>query len=494
MGLTRQQRRYQPRSVGFVSIDPDRTTVAGLLEIARKAGYGTLYTLGPAPGVEALRKMVAEDPGAGWTDTGHFLTLPTPVLRFRYLDGQRVEIHRAASYFGDGDYTPAQAHTAWTALGALVRGAFNEGFVLTTPASTGRYLLARSISGDREWPVLEPATQDFIRATTGQGRVQMFPRGDRAASAPLVQYDGRLAYGALCGQLPAGEPTRDTIDNYAGWRTPARYCVRFRVPDHWNDSCTCGAHGHSGIGILPARAADRWLWPAEPGSDHGPAWVDGRELALALAHGWRVQIVERMIFPAPPYEPAARTNGQVSRRGPLDAWAEKLCRLRRTADNGDTHADLVNVALRSILLFGIGALHGAPRRVTHTISAAAARAGEIPATATDVLPLSDRFVWTDREPARWPEMSHPEWTSAIWARARVALLDCAQPGGRRAGMLHVPAHAVVGCFTDSVYLTADPEWSDDGRVGRLRRVWKSPHDVPTPSTAAALRRLKATGK
>jgi hypothetical protein len=186
-----------------------------------------------------------------------------------------------------------------------------------------------------------------------------------------------------------------------------------------------------------------------------------------------------------------RANGQTTLRGPLDAWARKLGGLRRPLPSR-TDA-LVNAALRSVLLFGIGALHGAPRKITHTLSAEEAAAGAIPNHARDVLPLGDRFVWTETEPYRWPEMSHPEWTAAIWARARVALLDNAGPGAsqRRVGMLHVPAATVVACFTDSIYLTEDPHWLDDGRAGRYRRVWAD-HDrgLPLPETAAELRRRK----
>lgn len=484
--LRRQRRHYKPRKVRFVRWDG--TDLASLL--AGSPGVEVIYTISPTPGVEALRNLAAADPGPEWVADPHYLTLPTPVLRFKHRgDGRRVEVHRAASYFGEGDLDPRAAHDAWNYLGSLIRGAFDEGAVLTTPASTGRYLLARCISGDREWPVLEPDTQDFIRETTGQGRVQMFGRESRG---PLCQYDARLAYGALCAQLPAGEPVRDTVNIYAGWRTPARYLVRFAVPRYWDrGACACGAIGHAGIGLLPVRDADRWTWPAAPGTDHGPTWVDGREVGIALAHGWRVEIIERMMFPFPPYNAARRVNGQITRNGPLDQWAQKLCRLRYQVPNEHESRALVRTAIRAILLFGIGALHGTPRRRTHTVSAAEASAGAIPSTARDVLPLGDRFVWTSTEPAAWPEMSHPEWTSAIWARARVALLDCAAPHGHRVGMLHVPAATVVGCFTDSLYLTADPGWADDGRVGRFRRTWQTDTIDRTPTSPTELRRRKA---
>lgn len=489
--LRRQRRKYRDRPTHFAPWPAGRSLGDVIGGVTVTADWPeVLYTTGPAPGVPELRAIVGSDPGPGWVAESHYLTLPGPVLRFRHESGRRLEIHRAASWFGEGDYPPVTARAAWNLLGSLVRGAFNEGHLLATPAGTGRYLLARSISGDREWPVLELETQDFIRATTGQGRIQMF---GREGSAPLVQYDARLAYGALCSTLPAGQPSSDTIDAFAGWHAPGRYLVRFGIPRRWHRECDCGAPGHAGIGLLPVRGDDRWEWPADPGSGGGPTWVDAREVAVALAHGWRVQILERMLYPTPPYPAAARRNGQTTRRGPLDAWATKLAGLR--SGEGATVYDpthpLLNNALRAILLYGIGALHGSPRRVTRTISADDARAGLIPATARDVLPLGDRFVWTETEPNRWPEMSHPEWSAAIWARARVALLSSSGAGGARVGMLHVPAETVVGCFTDAIYLTSDPQWSDDGRIGRFRRVWGDELERELPSTALELRRRKA---
>lgn len=484
--LKRQRRRFAEREIVFCRW-PAGSSVRELLEAADRLERppDVLYTIGPAPGVAELRAIVGGDPGPGWAAAAHHLRLPAPVLRFRRDTGATLEVHRAASYFGEGDYTPSEAREARNLLRALVRGAFNEGELLTTPASTGRYLLARSISGDREWPVLELETQNYIRGPRGQGRIEMF---GRTGDAPLVQYDARLAYGALCSNLPAGEPRRDHVDLFAGWRAPGRYRVRFGVPRRWERECECGAPGHAGIGLLPVRDDDRWTWPSSPGAC-GVSWCDAREVAIAFAHGWRVQILERCLYPMPPYPPATRANGQPTKRGPLDAWATKLAALRRL-DPGPT-GELVNHALRSILLYGIGALNGSPRRMTHSVSRDAATAGAIPETATDVLPLGDRFVWTELEPAAWPEMSHPEWTSTIWGRARAALLDCSTPGGGRAGMLHVPAETVVGCFTDALYLSADPGWPDDGRVGRLRRVWTDPTSSPLPTTALELRRRKA---
>lgn len=471
-GLRRQRRTFRERLWTFTGEEP-------LAELLERPGppesSEVVYRVGPGYGVTELRRRAAEEPPPGWRAEGHYLSLPFPVFRYVHLEtGRALEIHRAAAYFGEGDYSRELASAAFRLLGSLIRGSWNEGRILTTPATTGRYLIARSISGDREWPTLELETQELLRATSGQGRIEIFERGDRVG--PLVEYDGRLAYGAHCRELPAGEPVRDQERDYAGPWAPGRYLVRFRVPKEWDH-----------VGILPVRDDDRWRWPSAPGESGGPTWVDARELAIALRHGWRIEILERLLFPSPPYRPVRRHNGQLSKAGPLDRWAAKLCALR-TEGNGAA-GPLVSTAIRAILLFGIGALHGAPRRITHTIPRA--RAEEIPAHARDVRQLGDVMAWTELEPSRWPEMNHPEWTTAIWARARAALLDCSLPGGRRGGLLHVPARTAVAALTDAIYLTADPEWPDDGKVGRFRRVWSDQRVAPIPTSAADLRRRKA---
>lgn len=498
--LRRQRRNYADRTIHFLAVDGPRLRFA--LEAADRNASDALYLVGAPWTATALRGGLEEPLPPGWKHGAHYLRLPHPVLRFDHLDGRTVEMHRAAAYFGEGDYDTIDAHGAWSTLGSLLAGAFDEGHLLATPATTGRYLIGRSVPYGREWPVLSTEAQELLRATSGQGRIQVFTDQTARRAAPtltqtLSQWDGRFMYAALCDRLPAGEPLPDGIDVYAGYNRPGRYLVRFTVPRDWRDRCVCGMPGHAGIGILPVREpSDAWSWPYAPGQ-RAQSWADATEVFSALEHGWKVQIQERWLYPTPPYPAVERRNGQATKRGPLDQWAATLVALRQRAFIG-SHVrgrELVVNALRAICLDGIGALHGAPSRVTHITSRADAQAGKIPAEAREILPLGpDAFVWTEPAPHAWPEMSHPEWSTTIWARCRARLLSApAGTGAARVGLLHVPADDVVATFTDSIWLAAAPDWHDDGKVGRFREQWRHEQSQPfqVPASASLLRRFKA---
>lgn len=486
--LRRGRRAFAERHVEWVQVGDYRTAQELLKWLADE-----LHTEAPELVValvgdelrtlEQCRRWLQGAPlPAGWAGDGHYLRPPAPVFRFRHADGRRVTVLRAAAWWGEGDYTADAAGGAWERLGELVRGQFDEGRLLLTPASTGRYLLLRCITFGREWPTLSAELQELIRSSSGQGRIQHLDRGE-GAGVTLDGYDARLAYAACATELGAGEPERDEVDEYAGHRR-GRYRVRVTVPTDWAHACACGASGHPGIGLLPSAERDgSWSYPAEPRTTFA-TWCDGAELRLAYDHGWRVTVLERILFPWPPYPALSRRSGQTTRRGPLDVWAPRLASLRASAAANDP---MVANALRMIVLTGIGALHGRGHRTTHVV--AIDNAGEVPADVDDVERVDDWLVYTEgeRDAARWGAMSHPEWSAAIWGRARARLLDA--PGFTRAdrtGALHVPAANVLAFRTDAVWLyNHDPGWRDDGRLGRYRHAAHL-EGVPLPRTAREL--------
>lgn len=426
----------------------------------------------------------------GWRGDGHYLRPPAPIFRFRHDDGRRLTVLRAAAWWGEGDYTADDAALAWGRLSELVAGNFDEGRVLLTPATTGRYLLLRSITFGRSWPTLDDELQELIRSTSGQGRIQHFDHGAGDELVDLVAYDARLAYAACATELGAGAPVRDRVDDYAGQQR-GRYLVDVTVPRDWSRACSCGAPGHPGIGLLPnASNTGAWEYPANPGATFA-TWCDGAELRVALDHGWRVTIRERLLFPWPPYPALTRRSGQPTKRGPLDVWAPRLAALRAAAAAGDP---MVASALRAIVLTGIGAMHGRGHRTTHVVGID--DAGELPADVDDVERVDDWLVYTEgeRDAAKWAAMSHPEWSAAIWGRARARLLDAPGAERVRTGALHVPASTVLAFRTDAIWLVGhDPEWRDDGRVGRYRRAAVLPR-VELPRSARQLDQIRKARK
>jgi hypothetical protein len=59
-------------------------------------------------------------------------------------------------------------------------------------------------------------------------------------------------------------------------------------------------------------------------------------------------------------------------------------------------------------------------------------------------------------------------------------------------MLHVDPSTIVACRTDAVYMTADPGWGDDGRVGRLSRRYSSRTLAPWPQSHRELLAVRST--
>lgn len=445
--LRRARRRFRARRREWIESDGltlaqvldqlDAETSTGYL-IGRRAGGGT---------IDGLREWSADVP-AGWrpADAGHWIKGAFPVLRYTDHYDRTVELHRAASWFGDDATTPAECEAAWRELERAVSVTFDEGALLDTPAATGRYLLLRSVPFSRSWPCLSEDDQALVRATSGQGRTQVIPRG--AETLPrLYRLDGRFMYSALCWGLGSGPVQRDRLAVFEPQRR-GRYLVTATVPAGWEH-----------VGILPAIGDDGWLYPAEPGQSF-KTWADGCEVAIALRHGWGVKVHERFLL-------------DYDGTGPLDTWATKLRRLRAR-----DQAPMLAGAWRRILLHGIGALHGRPRSNQH----ASTDESDVPADAIGWHMQGDVHVWTTAgEAPTWAEMSHPEWSAAIWARCRARLLD----GPQSTGVLHVdPAH-VVGFRTDAVYLTEDPAWPDDGKEGRFRCTGRWT-DVPAPASGPEL--------
>jgi len=441
----RRHRSFRARETEWV----DEVGTVGQLLDGLNIGTERVFIAGVLPfaGVTGARVWAAGDLPNGWTlsPRGHYFDGSAPTLRYERADGRSVEVLSGAPWFGE--VTAEQGRDAWEVLALRVGKRFRGAVLLSTPASTGRDLFARSL-GDRVFPVLSSDLQELIRSTSGQGRIEWF---DGPSIRELVEYDGRMMYAGCARELGHGVPTFDHVDEYAGY-TRGRYQVEVTVPAAWR---------HVGIlGVTEGR--DGWRWPAEPGEQF-TTWCDSSELAVALDHGWHVRILSRLLF-------------HEHRRRPLDNWIGGLLAL----DLGDD--DRIRRAVRAMILFGIGAMHGRP----HRVSRSSTRASDVPPNVrVSHDPVTGTYEWTEVGGVAWPEMSHPEWTAAVWGRARARL--CVAPRGA-AGMLTVPRSSVVACRTDAIYLDHDPHWHDTGAVGQFRhvRTWVEQSERPRPSDLASL--------
>lgn len=448
-----------------------------LLDTALRHGAERVFVVGPSPTASA--RPVRDTLGnkwllratPGWTPGTHYLHSTLPTGRFAHEGtGARVQLRRAAEWFGEGDYSATDARSAWALTLHAHRQVFGERAGLhDSPASTGLDAWARSLPRDVEVPQLDEDTAQLVRSTSPQHRVELL-RHDRAQLPGFYYLDGRMMYAALTRELGvaparylAGRHAADAAELHPYAR--ARYLVRFRVPAGWS---------HVGLFMVKDDALGGWRAPREPG-EPGETWCDAAELHLARQQGWQLDVREALLF---------------SKGRPLDTWTDRVLRARALAagvDAPELVRELARGALRATLLHGIGAFHSTGRDVTRAFDPMRAPAG------VQVEPAGELVVAREHQPltGRNAAMRHPEWSSQVWGRAHARLLDSpTATKGTRAGALHVPFRDVLGMRGDALYLAAQPAWPDDGKEGRLRPKGAVRQPVPAPTTPAQLNALR----
>jgi hypothetical protein len=378
----------------------------------------------------------------------HQLAAATPEAS-TYLDGHHPVVRtrrgyctEAASWFGQSLVTEAGAvhcQRLWDWLNTAVQHYWKDAdlCLLASPGSTGRDLWLRTIDPmGKGWLLQADDVQQLVRDTAHQARIEVMPAPAGGHLAGLYEYDMRLAYLAVSRQLPTGRPVwHHTMQADAQTtRLPSRWWVTFTVPRGWNQ-----------VGLLPVmHSHGGWHYPTAGTHD---AVVDGCELSLAVEHGWHITVQRTLVWP--------------ERCDPYRLLFGRL--LRIISDSGrlsPLSQRMVRAAVRAIALHTIGAMHGAPHKVTRR-----GTVDEMPADAEQVRIEADGLMrWVQYDSTAWAETSHPEWTAHLWARARYRLLQ--SPGG--AGMLTLPAGTVVAVRTDAIYTTIPTGWdaSDDGQPGR----------------------------
>jgi hypothetical protein len=422
----------------------------------------------------------------GWEHGRHWLDHETPTGRYRHsATGATVEVRRAAEWFGEGTYSPADAARAWATLGGVLAAAFRQESppLLRSPGATGLDLWLRTAGGDVPDP-LPDDTQELIRSTSPQHRIELRRPTSKVVPAVWV-VDARWSYAALTrglGSGPAHMLTGSQAEAHyqANPYARARYRVTWTAPHWW-------AAAWGPTGLLMAKDDDG-TWQTPPA---GTGWADAAEVHLAVSAGWEVRFHEAIAFSA----------GR-----PLDTWTDRLIRARDLALPPDDPLPLASAvmagrAVRAILLHAIGSWHSTGRdEVTVTASPMTPPAGDGwgPPERLDV----GGVLWRRRSPVtsdRAAAMRHPEWSSQVWGRAHLRILDTPGAGGRRQGVLSTPPGDVLGIYGDSLITTRRPQWADydDGKPGRLRVKGHLCGPVAWEPTAAARDRLtrlaEATG-
>lgn len=459
-------RPLPPRPTEFV---PAPTHLSGVLDnLPARRGVTRVFLVGRSwSGLDDLRRWASELP-PGWSPSGagHYLDgAHTFVLRFEHEGGRRAEVRPAGEWFS-GSFTAADAAEAWVLLHDLVAERWaGRPALLSSPAATGRDLWVRQLNSAEEWPAPPPDVADLIRSSGGQGRSEVVHLDGRDELPWLVEMDGRLMYLALMRELPGrfvdviegGLPSGH--DPYER----ARYEVEVEVPSGW-------AH----VGLVGRRESSGWSYPRRPG-EAWSTWVDGLELQLLQARGWRVEVRRRVVF---------------ERGRPLDRWAARMLGMIGSAPTYRRYSPRAReMAAGAVRLMAISALGGFQGRPFLVDRSRPLWEGPPPAGARNVRTVEGRYYWQEPTPVREAWAVQPHWPATVWARSRVRLLTHRES----VGALHVPLETVVAMRTDALYLTVDPSraWAyDDGRPGVLRRKWFRSGPMPAPRTVPELMALR----
>lgn len=406
---------------------------------------------------------------------GHYFDFKKPdmsVARYQARAGRgSLDIRRINSWLGDDrDSNDTRLYTIEDARAALllVTRVLRQHFPLFrnlsgTPSTTFKHLWTQGNHvAKKQFPPLSDDIRALIHQNAGQGRIEYFPDNCKGRAPGLFYYDGIFMYAALTGELPTEVAAHDTEPVYAGY-TPARYRIKYRVPADWQ---------HIGLFMTKRDGADwrdkdGWWYPgAGQAGQEFETWVDGAELhvALNLPAGmprWDITILERILFK--PWK-ESRVNK------PLETITRKMIEIRAALDNDkrqdSKHApiyDLARGAVRNILLHGIGSFNRENKVKTYLLMPGEQPPVQLTRKAEYNVLDDGRQVINVPEDAAPDEMMHPEFSAAVWARARARVTKAA---------LSVDYSELVTIRTDAIAVKSRQEHLETGeKPGQFRRKW-----------------------
>lgn len=353
----------------------------------------------------------------------------------------------------------------------------NRAPLMLSPEATGLNLWALTVPDQVPHEPLPADMAEELRASLAPARNDYVVQGPKtydgyASDITAGEPNGHLHTLQLvlpevleCNELGIGPATRLTAAEAAAQFTqssyhPARYRVRFRVPDHW-----------TGPGLLALQEGGGWRWPNRPGTE-GTTWAGQAELRLATTHGWATadSITEAIRFTHS--IPSTRGQGKMTRPRPLDGWARVLRTLWDAAATGPA-PEALQAALSRIVTGTIDAF-------ANTVERSAISTTK-PATGIARAVGNGLYAVQETAAERPSSMRHPEFTAQIRAGAAARFLDGPNGGGERIGALHLPGR-YWGARGSILVTEKIPAWiGDEHRAGR----WsvKASSDVPTaPAT------------
>lgn len=418
------------------------------------------------------------------TDTskgqGHYLDPEKPtghVGRYKHRStDDSLEIRTMDAWLGETEYTVEQAREAVLLLNQYLQSAFTpDTTTYATPSQTFQQIWTRQNRLDgKKYDLLPQEVRDIIHSTSGQGRVELCTQEHIKKLKKLHYYDGVFMYAALTWGMPTELESHDHKNIYAGYK-PARYRIRYTVPNNWQ---------HIGLFMTP-RDQENWMYPGDTSQGQTfEAWVDGSELDVLREHyesveagmqAWNIEILERIVF---------KSEKDSAIKKPLDSLTKKLVSMREQVEK-DARLDtarqdiykLVRGMVRNIVLHGIGAFHRDKRPITIILK----DNDMAPENVIDIKPLEDgRIVYTvsGKIDEYSEQFDHPEWSALVWARCRARMTKHA---------LSLPRESVIAVRTDAIATTKEvPEWKASEKVGTLREKWSIKKQLKAPRSLTEL--------
>lgn len=380
-------------------------------------------------------------------------------------NGFKVYLYSTGKYFDDEKNLRA-IHDAYYTLQSQLDDKFQyPNYTLAaTPSGTGRKLLEVSLPDPKGVPVDYARLPDDIlrivyKNCCYQNRIEHFPPKQTVLEDGPSIIDGAWEYAGCLFNLPTGKPEhdfKDEIETYFSERYgriapkyPGFYRVTFTVPDRW-----------SFIGLLkapPCRRDDHSYYPNKPGETF-MNWTTADELVLAFAYGWKIVIHERIYFPH-------------LQTDPFYNWLRAFIDLRKKASLGkSTHDPLIDkllkAAYRNIVLHTIGSLKQSYTTVDHFDLTEEQYHNLLGYIVKDYPPdTPDRFSCKEEVvlPRDRQIFVHPEWTAAVWGKARAWLAECALK-------LQLEGIDILSLRTDAIWCTGAPDWIPE------KEAWNNPGD------------------
>lgn len=435
----------------------------------------------------------------GWRDAGHYLGDPA-TGRFRHNEtGHQVAISTTRDWFGDTILSPRQAQFGFETLRHVVGSAIEhpDWALMRTPSQTGLNIWKQRFDKARDFKMrpIDPDIGREIQATEPQHRNEIYTAGEghcdcgdcvaliTAEEIPAFFYaDGRFMYHGVAKQASgAGPAIRLTAEQAAELFTrdpyfPARFKVRFEVPDYWDH-----------LGFFPVKhdsAARGWHWPNRPGYV-GETWANMMEIHTAIREGgWSIKFIEGVqLTKTNVVQPLAHVCGNM---------ISHLDQMRARKDIGDVGHEVISAAIKHMFRVTIGSFSRRQRNTTRFAS----RFEEISNNAiggSARQTANGGWMYEVASGSKPDDIDtyHPEVAAMVWGASRTRVLRFSQHRGQQLyGALQIEPQDLIGIQGDAVYTTTlvrstlpvEMGGIDDGSSGRLRIKGYLPGPLPTPST------------